>query len=60
MLPHTETCRGTSHGRLRVAERKQATVPSLPNGTEPDGLSLSKLYRAPALWDEQRQALVAS
>jgi hypothetical protein len=24
---------------------------------EPDGLSLEKLYRAPTMWDEQRQVL---
>jgi len=27
------------------------------DGTEPDGLSLEKLYRAPLIWEEQRRAL---
>ena len=32
-------------------------VESILNGTEPDGLSLGKLYQAPVTWEEQRRAL---
>jgi len=32
-------------------------VEALLNGTEPDGLSLEKLYRAPMEWGEQRRVL---
>lgn len=32
-------------------------VEALLNGTEPDGLSLEKLYRAPEAWGEQRRTL---
>lgn len=32
-------------------------VDALLNGTEPDGLSLEKLYRAPMEWGEQRRVL---
>ncbi len=32
-------------------------IGALLEGTEPDGLSLDKLYRAPMGWEEQRRAL---
>ena len=32
-------------------------IAAILDGTEPDGLSLGKLYRAPAVWEEQRHLL---
>ena len=32
-------------------------IEAILDGTEPDGLSLDKLYRAPLIWEEQRRAL---
>lgn len=31
-------------------------IESILDGTEPDGLSLEKLYRVPVGWEEQRRA----
>jgi len=45
---------------LRLTLLAPDVIESILNGTEPDGLSLGKLYRALALWQEQRRALVAS
>jgi hypothetical protein len=32
-------------------------IESILNGTEPDGLSLEKLYRVPTMWGQQRLLL---
>jgi hypothetical protein len=42
---------------LRLTLLAPDIIESILNGTEPDGLSLDKLYRAPTEWEEQRRAL---
>jgi hypothetical protein len=42
---------------LRLTLLAPDLVEAVLEGTEPDGLSLEKLYRAPAAWEEQRRAL---
>jgi hypothetical protein len=42
---------------LRLTLLAPDLVEAILDGTEPDGLSLEKLYRAPVAWGEQRQAL---
>ena len=42
---------------LRLTLLAPDIIESILNGTEPDGLSLEKLYGLPAPWDEQRRAL---
>jgi len=42
---------------LRLTLLAPDMIESILNGTEPDGLSLEKLYRAPGEWSEQRRAL---
>jgi hypothetical protein len=42
---------------LRLTLLGPDIVESIVDGTEPDGLSLGKLFRAPLNWDEQRRAL---
>ena len=42
---------------LRLTLLAPDIIESVLNGTEPDGLSLGKLYRAPVDWSEQRRAL---
>lgn len=42
---------------LRLTLLAPDIIKSILAGTEPDGLSLEKLYGLPALWDEQRRAL---
>jgi len=32
-------------------------IEAILDGTEPDRLSLEKLYRAPLIWEQQRRAL---
>jgi hypothetical protein len=45
---------------LRLTLLAPDIIESILNGTEPDGLSLGKLYRAPMAWEEQRRVLVAA
>jgi AraC-like DNA-binding protein len=42
---------------LRLTSLAPDIVEAIVDGTEPDGLSLEKLYRAPMVWEEQRQCL---
>jgi hypothetical protein len=42
---------------LRVTLLAPDVIESILNGTEPDGLSLGKLYRAPIVWEEQRREM---
>jgi hypothetical protein len=42
---------------LRLTLLAPDLVEAILEGTEPDGLSLEKLYRAPASWEEQRRVL---
>jgi len=42
---------------LRLTLLAPDIIEATLEGTEPDGLSLEKLYRAPAEWDEQRRLL---
>lgn len=42
---------------LRLTLLAPDLIEAILDGTEPDGLSLEKLYRAPAVWEEQRGAL---
>ena len=42
---------------LRLTLLAPDIIESMLSGTEPDGLSLGKLHRAPVLWDEQREVL---
>ena len=42
---------------LRLTLLAPDIIEAILEGTEPDGLSLEKLYRAPAAWDEQRRLL---
>jgi hypothetical protein len=39
---------------LRLTLLAPDLVEAIPEGDEPDGLSLEKLYRAPMAWEEQR------
>jgi hypothetical protein len=34
-----------------------AVIEAILDGTEPDGLSLEKLYHAPLIWEEQGRVL---
>ena len=42
---------------LRLTLLAPDLIEAILDGTEPDGLSLEKLYRLPVEWEEQRQAL---
>ena len=42
---------------LRLTLLAPDIIESILNGTEPDGLSLEKLYGLPAPWDEHWRAL---
>jgi hypothetical protein len=42
---------------LRLTLLAPGLIEAILEGTEPDGLSLEKLYRTPVGWDEQRRAL---
>jgi hypothetical protein len=42
---------------LRLTLLAPDIIESILNGTEPDGLSLGNLYRAPVRWEEQRQEM---
>ncbi len=42
---------------LRLTLLAPDLVEAILEGTEPDGLSLEKLYRAPMGWEEQRRAV---
>jgi hypothetical protein len=42
---------------LRLTLLAPDIIESILGGTEPDGLSLEKLYQAPVVWEEQRQVL---
>jgi hypothetical protein len=42
---------------LRLTLLAPDLIEAIIDGTEPDGLSLEKLYRAPMAWEEQRRAL---
>jgi len=42
---------------LRLTMLAPDLIEEILAGTEPDGLSLEKLYRAPVVWEEQRQLL---
>jgi hypothetical protein len=42
---------------LRLTLVASDIIQSIPNGTEPDGVSLEKLYPAPAVSEEQTRAL---
>jgi ParB-like chromosome segregation protein Spo0J len=41
---------------LRLTLLAPDIIEAILEGTEPDGLSLEKLYRAPVEWEEQRRA----
>ena len=45
---------------LRLTLLAPDIVESVLEGTEPDGVSLAKLHRLPAEWEEQRRVLAAS
>jgi hypothetical protein len=45
---------------LRLTILAPDLIEAILDGTEPDGLSLGKLYRLPVGWNEQRQVLGAS
>jgi len=40
---------------LRLTLLSPDIIQAILDGTEPDGLSLEKLYRMPVVWEEQRQ-----
>lgn len=42
---------------LRLTLLAPDLIEAILAGTEPDSLSLERLYRAPTIWDEQRQVL---
>ena len=42
---------------LRLTLLAPDIIASILDGTEPDGLSLEKLYRVPIEWEEQRRLL---
>ena len=42
---------------LRLTFLAPDLIQSILDGTEPDGLSLEKLYQAPEVWEEQRRVL---
>ena len=42
---------------LRITSLAPDIVEAIIDGEEPDGRSLGKLYRLPAIWHEQRRAL---
>jgi len=42
---------------LRLTLLSPDIIQAILNGTEPDDISLEKLYRMPVLWEEQRQLL---
>ena len=42
---------------LRLTLLAPDLIEAILDGTEPDGLSLEKLYRLPVSWEEQRRAL---
>jgi hypothetical protein len=42
---------------LRLTLLAPDLIEAILDGTEPDGLSLGKLYRVPVGWDEQRRVL---
>jgi hypothetical protein len=42
---------------LRLTLLAPDLIEAILGGTEPDGLSLEKLYRAPVEWEEQREVL---
>jgi len=42
---------------LRLTLPASDLIEAILQGTEPDGLSLEKLYRLPAEWEEQRRVL---
>jgi hypothetical protein len=42
---------------LRLTLMAPDIIGAILEGTEPDGLSLAKLYRAPMEWEEQRNSL---
>ena len=42
---------------LRLTLLAPDIIESVLDGTEPDGLSLEKLYQMPVGWEEQRRAL---
>jgi len=44
---------------LRLTLLAPDIIQSILDGTEPDGLSLGKLYQLPMAWDEQRRVLAA-
>ena len=44
---------------LRLTLLAPDMVEAILNGTEPSGLSLGKLYRAPTEWERQREELTA-
>jgi hypothetical protein len=45
---------------LRLTLLAPDIIESILNGTEPDGLSLEKLYRLPVEWEEQGRMLSCS
>ena len=42
---------------LRLTLLAPNLIEAILDGTEPDGLSLEKLYQAPVVWEEQRRTL---
>jgi len=42
---------------LRLTLLAPDTIEAILDGTEPDGLSVEKLYRLPAEWEEQKRSL---
>ena len=42
---------------LRLTLLAPDLIEAILDGTEPDGLSLDKLYHAPLMWEEQKRAL---
>jgi hypothetical protein len=42
---------------LRLTLLASDLIDAILDGTEPDGLALEKLYRLPAVWEEQRRAV---
>jgi len=45
---------------LRLTLLAPDIIEAIIEGTEPDGLSLEKLYGAPAEWEEQRRVLAGT
>lgn len=43
---------------LRLTLLAPDIIESILHATEPDGLSLERLYQAPVVWEEQRKMLV--